>query len=432
MAAKMKADKRFHQMVQQKKKTRSMPNTFILLLITVFQVITFSQVIFEDDGTFKTTTTLLLASYILIEWVYYILFRAITKRKNFEVEFIAFFLSAISLVIVASVYPADLIKQYITVLLGIAIFIFMVWFMQDLRRINFIRIPLAILAVGLLGVNLLIAEVTNGAKNWISVFGISIQPSELVKVAFIFVGAATLERLQSTRSLVKFMIFSFAIIGGLFIMRDFGTALIFFFTFLVLAFMRSGDIRTLFLVVGGAGLGGGLVLTFMPYVKNRFSTYRHVWEHMDAGGYQQTRVLIYSVSGGLLGVGIGNGKLKDVFASTTDLVFGVLCEEWGILLAMFVVITYAILVIYAIHSAQKARSSFYAISACAAAGLLLFQACLNIFGVTDLLPLTGVTLPFVSQGGTSMIACWGLVAFIKACDLRTYQKTYDALEGDFR
>jgi cell division protein FtsW (lipid II flippase) len=95
-------------------------------------------------------------------------------------------------------------------------------------------------------------------------------------------------------------------------MYDFGTALIFFFTFIVIAFMRSGDIRTIVLICTIALMGGLLVLMFRPYVANRFAAYGHVWEYFDTSGYQQTRTMIYSASGGLFGVGLGNGKLRDI------------------------------------------------------------------------------------------------------------------------
>ena len=163
------------------------------------------------------------------------------------------------------------------------------------------------------------------------------------------------------------------------------------------------------------------MLTFKPYVAKRFETYRHVWEYANDRGYQQARLLIYSVSGGLFGLGIGNGKLRDVYAATEDLAFGMVCEEFGIVVAFAVLLTFVALVVYSIRYAVAARSSFYAIAACAASGLLLFQAALHVFGVTDLLPWTGVTLPFISRGGSSMMCCWGL---IKAIDVKTY-KRYD-------
>ena len=193
--------------------------------------------------------------------------------------------------------------------------------------------------------------------------------------------------------------------------------------------MRSGDIRTIAVVCGAALLGAILILIFKPYVAERFATYRHIWEYPDAGGYQQTRVLIYAASGGLFGTGIGRGELRNIFASTTDLVFGVLCEEWGVILAIAVVLAYGFIAVHAIRSSQGARSSFFAIAATAAAGMMLFQTCLNVFGITDILPLTGVTLPFISQGGSSMICSWALLALIKACDLRTYPSFYEKVEA---
>ena len=207
-------------------------------------------------------------------------------------------------------------------------------------------------------------------------------------------------------------------------MRDFGTALIFFFTFIVLAFMRSGDIRTLLLVCAGATVGGGLVLTFKPYVLRRFKTYRHIWEFADGKGYQQVRVLIFSVSGGLFGVGLGNGKLRHIFAATEDLAFGMVAEEFGLIIAFSIILTYVALLVYSIRYTKGTRSAFYSIAAVSAASLMLFQASLHIFGITDLLPWTGVTLPFISRGGSSIICCWGLAALIKSVDIRTY-KRYD-------
>ena len=100
------------------------------------------------------------------------------------------------------------------------------------------------------------------------------------------------------------------------------------------------------------------------------------------------------------------------------------CEEFGMIVAFAIVISFAIITVYAIRTSRSAPSTFYSIAACSAAAMLLFQTCLNIFGITDILPLTGVTLPFVSQGGSSMICSWALFAFIKAADVRTYPKVF--------
>lgn len=393
----------------------------MLFVVTLFQVTCLFTLLSKAEAEYKINIIIALGVYMAVEYAYFFGAKIILKRRGFEVELIAFLLTFVGLSITASVYPDSVLKQLAAVLLGICGFIFLQWLLRDINRVMFLRVPVAALSVGLLAFTLVFAKLTNGAKNWIYIGPLSIQPSELVKVAFIMVGAATLEKLQSNRSLTKYIIFAFACVGCLFLMYDFGTALIFFFTFIVISFMRSGDIRTLFLVCTAALMGGLLVLIFKPYVANRFAAYGHVWDYFDTMGFQQTRVLIYSAAGGLFGVGLGNGQLRDIYASTEDLVFGVVCEEFGMIMAGAILLSYVALLIYSIRHSKYARSSFYAISACAAAALMLFQASLNVFGVNDILPLTGVTLPFVSRGGSSVICCWMLVAFIKAVDRGTYR-----------
>ena len=100
------------------------------------------------------------------------------------------------------------------------------------------------------------------------------------------------------------------------------------------------------------------------------------------------------------------------------MLFRSLCEEWGLIIALLAVAGLLTLAVFAVRSTRAGRSSFYTIAACAATSLLVFQSILNIFGSVDLLPLTGVTLPFISHGGSSMLSAWGLLAFLKAADTR--------------
>jgi cell division protein FtsW (lipid II flippase) len=123
-------------------------------------------------------------------------------------------------------------------------------------------------------------------------------------------------------------------------------------------------------------------------------------------------------SGGLLGMGIGQGALKKVFAADSDIAFATISEEWGLIVAVLMVVCIIVLGIFAFRSIRVARSAFYTIGSCTAASILLIQVILNVLGTVDVLPLTGVTFPFLSNGGTSMIGAWGLLAFVKAADTR--------------
>ena len=406
--------------IKDKSKKIARPGYFlILILISIYNLIELLLTSFPN-GKFEFLVASAFLGMIILMWGYYFFASIFMRITTFELESVAFLFASTGLGIVASIYPDGALKQFFAIVIGVLGFCILLTLLRFIDAIKIIRYIVAVGAIGLLAVTLLIAEPTNGALSWVNIGGVSLQPSELVKVAFIFVGAVTLERLQSVRHLTLYMIFAAVCVVELFLMYDFGAALIFFFTFIVIAFMRSGDIRTIMLICIGAALGAVLIILFKPYVAARFSGYLHIWENMDTTGYQQTRTLIYSASGGLFGLGLGNGKLRTIFAAAEDLVFGVVCEEFGMIMGFLIPVTFILIAVATVINSQKAKSTFYAISGVAAISLLLFQSMLNIFGVTDLLPLTGVTLPFISKGGSSIICCFCLLAFIKSVDVRTF------------
>ena len=223
---------------------------------------------------------------------------------------------------------------------------------------------------------------------------------------------------MNKRNLILFIAYSIVICGLLALMNDFGTAMIFFCAFLIIAYLRSGSVGTIGLACTALGFAGVLALRIAPHALNRFASWRHVWDNPFTSGYQQTQAIMCIASGGLFGLGPGKGFLQKVFAADSDIVFATISEEWGLLLAMMAVLCICAFGFFAIRTARVARSSFYSIGACTAAGILLIQTILNVLGTVDILPFTGVTFPFVSNGGTSMVASWGLLAFVKAADTR--------------
>lgn len=407
--------------IKRPAKIKPINNFIMLAFLSIFQLVTGIAGSSSEDG-FQYKVALSLLLLVGVEWVYTMFFYTAFHRRNFELEFISFFLSGVGLVTIGSQNPDACFKQFFMILAGVIVFVAMVFIMGQLEFCMKMRIVVAGGALLLLAANLVLAKTHLGARNIVEIGGIAIQPSEFVKVAFIFVGAATLEKIQTSKNIFAFIGFSLACVGSLVVIRDFGTALIFFVTFLIIAFMTSGDIKTIILAIGSAVMGAGIVLKYRSNIMRRFEVYRHVWEpdYFNGAGYQQTRVLVAMASGGMLGVGIGNGRLRGIGESTNDLIFGAICEEWGFIFGIAVVLSFVGIAVSALMNSIASRSTFYAIAAVAGAGMFLFQTALNIFGITDILPLTGVTLPFVSQGGSSMIASWGILAFIKASDIRTY------------
>jgi cell division protein FtsW (lipid II flippase) len=112
------------------------------------------------------------------------------------------------------------------------------------------------------------------------------------------------------------------------------------------------------------------------------------------------------------------GWMKNVFAADSDMVIATVCEEWGMIMTLFVLAAVVGLAMFTVRSAAVGRSSFYIIGSCTAVAIMLVQVSLNVLGTVDVVPLTGVTFPFLSNGGSSMIGAWGLLAFIKAADTR--------------
>ena len=357
------------------------------------------------------------AGMMLCQWLLY-LFYAIIRRKSFDVETIAFFLCTMGMAAIATVRPGETAKQLIAMILGVLIFLFLGWSLRDLERAKKIRYFAVAAGVGFLVITLIFGTEYYGAKNWLIIGGMSLQPSELSKVCFVFAGASTMDRIMSKRNLILFIAYSVVICGLLALMNDFGTALIFFCSFLVIAYLRSGSMGTVALAITALVFAGVIALKIAPHALQRFSTWRHIWEDPHNGGYQQTQALMCLASGGLFGLGPEGGLLQYVFAADSDIVFATISEEWGLIMAVLTVMCIVVLGFFAIRTSQVSRSSFYTIGGCTAASVLVIQTILNCLGTLDILPFTGVTFPFVSNGGTSMIGAWGLLAFVKAADTR--------------
>lgn len=401
----------------REQKRRRLSPVGTLLTLNLFQVLLFLQVFFTAQPENRLSIALTFGALAALAWGLYGLYRA-AQRTAYELETLVFLLISIGAAVTTAYDPDSLLKLVCTVVIGMALFLLMSGVLRSLHMSIRARWPVAVAAGVLLAFNVVLGERIFGAKNWISIGPLSFQPSELVKIAFVLVGAATLDRLFAKRNLIFTILFSAYCVGCLALMSDFGTALIFFVAFLCIAFLRTGDLPSIAMMVAAAAFGCGIILRFKPYIADRFAAWGHVWDYAQDMGYQQTRTMSAMASGGLFGVGPEAGWLKYVGAANTDLVFGVVGEEFGFLLALCCVAAMALPIVFTLRCAAVARSSFYTILSCATAAMLVCQMALNVLGAVDLLPLTGVTFPFVSMGGSSMISCWGLMAYLKAADTR--------------
>ena len=390
---------------------------FNLLLLTLLQCMACGAFLLEEESRNYLPIIQGFGGIAICQWLLF-LFYVIINRRSFEVETIAFFLCTMGMSAIATVRPGETMKQLIAMIIGVITFLSIGWSLRDLERAKVFRYVATVAGVLFLVITLVFGKEYYGAKNWLVIGGLSLQPSELSKVCFVYAGASTMDRIMSKRNLILFIAYSVLICGCLALMNDFGTALIFFFAFLVIAYLRSGSVGTLALACTSLGFAGVVAIKIAPHALRRFAVWRHIWEDPLGKGYQQTRALMCIAAGGLLGLGPGRGYLKRVFAADSDIAFATISEEWGLIVAVMMVACIVVLGFFALRSARVARSTFYTIGACTAASLLLIQTILNCLGTVDVVPLTGVTFPFLSNGGTSMIGSWGLLAFVKAADTR--------------
>ncbi|MCL1854589.1 MAG: FtsW/RodA/SpoVE family cell cycle protein [Clostridia bacterium] len=292
---------------------------------------------------------------------------------------------------------------------GILAMLACILLVRYVRRWKFL-ISLIMLGSGLLlALPLAIGTEQNGAFNWISIGGISIQPSEVVKLALLLV----LSYYLSERRAVPWLLFTLFCLGVLMLQRDMGTALIYYAAALLLFYSSTGNLPLTGLgVLGGMG-GAVLGYQMFAHVKQRVAIWRNPWIHYETSGYQIVQMLMAIASGGLFGVGLGLGAPRVIPVYFTDCIFAVICEQFGIIFGILVLVMYVILIIRGASIAASARSGFHSLLAMGCTVMLGVQTFVIIGGVLKLIPLTGVTMPFVSYGGTSMVSCLGIIGLLQ-------------------
>ena len=319
------------------------------------------------------------------------------------------FLCALGVLVLYDTSPSDAYSQMVFSGIGIAAMGVCIWVVRlsgSGRRLSRMLIPLSLL---LLSLPLLMGTEINGARNWIRVAGVSFQPSEAVKISMLIVLAAFMSR----RRFWIWFPFAVVCLGLLMLQKDLGTALLYYGVALLMYFASCGSFAVL-----GAGLAGGAGAAFLGYrmfahVRRRVAVWRNPWADYENAGYQIAQGLMAIASGGLLGVGLGLGDPTRIPEYRNDFIFAVICEQFGLIFAVCVLAMYVALVWRGATVAMAARRSFHGLLAMGATLMLGLQTFVIIGGVIKLIPLTGVTLPFVSYGGSSLLSSMCLIGLIQ-------------------
>lgn len=262
----------------------------------------------------------------------------------------------------------------------------------------------AIAGLILLALVFVIGKEIWGAKNWIVIGGFAMQPSEFVKIIYVFFAAAMLAKAAKFRDIVLVTAVAAAHVLILVLEKDLGAALIFFITYLVILYVSSENFLYL-----AAGLAGGILAAVVAYhlfthVQNRVIAWRDPWGTIDNQGYQVSRSLFAIGTGGWFGMGLGQGLPNSIPVVSSDFIFSAIAEELGTFFAICVILVEVSCFVMFINISLKMTRRFYKLTALGLSVEFIFQVFLTVGGAIKFIPSTGVTLPLISYGGSSVIS----------------------------
>ena len=285
--------------------------------------------------------------------------------------------------------------------------------------------------LALLMVSLLFGNVIGGAQNWVQVesLGVNFQPSEFVKIAVVLATASVFREKRRQYAYAPAYVFVMLCIIILVLLKDLGAALLYFAVFMVM--MYAGTSSVFMSLIGLTAFSGASVVAYnlFDHVRVRVQVWINPWATADTGGYQIIHGLIAIVSGGAFGAGLGLGSPRYVPAYTTDYVFSSICEEMGIIMGILIIAFFVLITIRGLSIARNAENSFFSLLALGCTATIAFQTLIILGGVIKLIPLTGITLPLVSYGGSSMIVTMILVGILQAVAVRNSKLLTEKEEG---
>ena len=252
-----------------------------------------------------------------------------------------------------------------------------------------------------------------GARNWISVGGIAIQPSEFVKIIYVFFVASLLSKTTEFRNLVAITAIAAVHVVILVVEKDLGAALIYFVTYLMVLYVATMKIRYLLAGTLAGAAASVVAYQFFAHVRVRVMAWSDPWPHINQEGYQICQSLFAIGTGGLFGMGLGQGIPKSVPVVESDFVFSAIAEELGVIFSIFLILIYISSFIMFVNIALKMKKRFYKLSAFGLSVVFIFQVFLSIGGVTKFIPSTGVTLPLISYGGSSIVTTIAIFSIIQ-------------------
>ena len=390
--------------MKAKKREKRLLNLVYLLCLLLFTALGFLQQPFD-----KFALIMGVVLCVLIGYSHFIVRRFYPDGD----KFILIFASVLAVVGVAMLYrinPNTAIKQLIWIALGIIGYILIVVILPDLKSFAKYKNVYMIITLVLMPLALIFGTEQFGAKNWILIGPISFQPSEFAKIALVLYLAAALATYESKKSFKEEVkqLFQPALVAGfsmgcMVLQRDLGSALIFFGISITLLYVATSKKKYVFTALGLAAIGSVAGYTMFGHVRERVMIWRDPWKYALGSSYQIVEGMYSIAAGGLFGVGLGQGHFQNLPVKESDMIYVIICEEFGIIFAIGLMIIYFLLFYRGIRAAFVTKDSYSQLIAVGFSTMIACQTLVIIGGIFSVIPLTGITLPIISYGGSSVL-----------------------------
>ncbi len=305
------------------------------------------------------------------------------------------------------------VKQFLIAVISVALSLVIPVIVEKVSFLSHLGILYGLLGIALVGSVFVFGRSVYGAINWVSIAGIGFQPSEIAKIVFVFFIASMLYKKTDFRQIVLTTVIAAGFVLILVMEKDLGAAVIFFVTYIIMLYVAT---RRFIWTALGLGMGSGaavLAYILFPHVQRRVIAWRDPWSNYNDAGYQICQSMFAIATGGWFGMGLFKGAPHDIPVVESDFIFSMIAEEMGGFFAICLLLVYMSCFIMFIYISLKLTNNFYkllAIGLCVSYGIQVF---LCVGGVTKFIPHTGVTLPLISYGGSSVLSTIMVFAVIQ-------------------
>lgn len=332
-----------------------------------------------------------------------ILFRMLYPKTNRLLVNNMCMLLTVGFVILTRLSLGKAIRQFIIVMISLVIALVIPFFVSRFRFLKEWKWIYAAAGIVALGIVLVLGQTTYGSKLSYTIAGLTFQPSEFVKIIFVFFVASALYKAAGF-----FEVFTTAVIAAAHVVilvcsKDLGSALIFFVVYVLMVVVASKNWLYLLAGVSGGSVAAYLAYRVFPHIQVRVQAFKDPWSVIDSTGYQITQSLFAITSGGWFGLGLFKGTPESIPFVEADFIFSAITEELGLLFALCVILICVSSFVMFMNISMNLKDKFYQLTAFGLGVTYIFQVFLTIGGGCKFIPLTGVTLPFISYGGSSVL-----------------------------